>query len=436
MQISDILPKIVCTYCQEDVSGVRVQCCDCPEFDICLQCFAAGAEIGPHKNDHSYRFVDHGSVSIFGGRGAWTGREHLSLLEAAELYSYGNWELVAKHVESRTAEECKEEYTARYLDGNIGKATWGNVLKPNLIIDLIEDDGPLSSLALSKLAPLDATLEEAKILGYKPHRDDFEGEYDPEAEHLIADLHSGDQEECTDVEAALKLAVVDMYIRRLRERQRHKRIVRDYQLVAKYFDNLRRDPSRPLYPKEQKELRDHMRPFAQFLNSGEHERLIASIEREQELRQRLSELKRYRSVGLTTQNEIIHYEQHMAYQRQQIRQGKVGSSGSMAQTVLENPCLTSAIGGEETASNSTGARTTWPSGNDSGYDSGAAPTIETTPTTTPSLTATSSMWTPQPQLAAATKSDVGLESGRTLALRRGQGQLCTNYALSRSLASQ
>lgn len=69
----------------------------------------------------------------------------------------------------------------------------------------------------------------------------------------MADLQSGDQADTSsDVEMALKLAVVDMYIRRLRERQRRKRIVRDYQLVAKYFDNLRRDPSRPLYPKEQK----------------------------------------------------------------------------------------------------------------------------------------------------------------------------------------
>lgn len=69
----------------------------------------------------------------------------------------------------------------------------------------------------------------------------------------MADLHSGDQaDNSSEVEMALKLAVVDMYIRRLRERQRRKRIVRDYQLVAKYFDNLRRDPSKPLYPKEQK----------------------------------------------------------------------------------------------------------------------------------------------------------------------------------------
>lgn len=60
-----------------------------------------------------------------------------------------------------------------------------------------------------------------------------------------------------------------------------------------------------------------MMVFSQFLTSGEHERLINSIERERELRHRLSELLRYRSLGLTTQEEIIHYEQHAAFERQE-----------------------------------------------------------------------------------------------------------------------
>lgn len=66
-----------------------------------------------------------------------------------------------------------------------------------------------------------------------------------------------------------------------------------------------------------RDLRDKMKPFSQYMSSAEHERLIASIEREKELRHRLSELLRYRSLGLRTQEEIIHYEQHTAYERQQ-----------------------------------------------------------------------------------------------------------------------
>lgn len=48
--------------------------------------------------------------------------------------------------------------------------------------------------------------------------------------------------EDSEVEIALKLAHVDMYIRRLRERARRKRLVRDYQLVAKFYANQRKEP--------------------------------------------------------------------------------------------------------------------------------------------------------------------------------------------------
>lgn len=72
-----------------------------------------------------------------------------------------------------------------------------------------------------------------------------------EAEQLVSSLQL-DQEEDTEMEVALKLAMVDMYTRRLRERARRKRIVRDYQLVAKYFGNLRKDPSKRPLSKDQR----------------------------------------------------------------------------------------------------------------------------------------------------------------------------------------
>ncbi|CAH0550017.1 unnamed protein product [Brassicogethes aeneus] len=356
--MADIFTKVSCTYCQEEINGVRVQCCVCPEFDTCLQCFAVGAEIGPHKNDHSYKFVDHCAASIFGGKGAWTGREELLLLDAVELYGFGNWDLVSNHVETRTTEEVRDEYISRYLEGNIGKATWAELEnhRPILYDHVPEDSGPLSPVATSRLPPLEVTPEEARLLGYKPHRDDYEREYNMEAEQLVSKLQL-DTNEDTDLEVALKLSMVDIYTRRLRERARRKRIVRDYQLVSKFFANLRKDPPKRPLTKEQRDLREKTRVFAQFLTSGEHDRVIASIERERELRHRLSELLRYRSLGLTTQEEIIHYEQHAAFQRQQqVRQSKSGSSGYVMSMPQDSPTEN---GNGESDQNSTERRYTW-----------------------------------------------------------------------------
>lgn len=70
----------------------------------------------------------------------------------------------------------KDNYISRYLEGNIGKATWGVVKdsRPNLIDHLPDDKGPLSPEITSRLPPLDCSPEEARQLGYMSHRDDYE----------------------------------------------------------------------------------------------------------------------------------------------------------------------------------------------------------------------------------------------------------------------
>lgn len=37
MSFSDLYAKYNCTYCQEEINGIRVRCAECIDFDICLQ---------------------------------------------------------------------------------------------------------------------------------------------------------------------------------------------------------------------------------------------------------------------------------------------------------------------------------------------------------------------------------------------------------------
>lgn len=143
------------------------------------------------------------------------------------------------------------------MEGNIGKATWADAVNIRPVLkDHVsdgedsddddgksKDDGPLSATAISRLPPLDITPKEAIILEYKPHRDDFNQEYDLEAEELLRILKDDDSGDCSDMEKILKLNIIDMYMRRFRERVKRKRLLRDYQLVAKFFDRE--------YPKKQ-----------------------------------------------------------------------------------------------------------------------------------------------------------------------------------------
>lgn len=72
--------------------------------------------------------------------------------------------------------EAKEEYIARYIGGSIGRLTWPAAAssRPNLSDQTNPDCGPLSPVLTARLPPLDVTPDEAALLGYMPHRDDFE----------------------------------------------------------------------------------------------------------------------------------------------------------------------------------------------------------------------------------------------------------------------
>ncbi|XP_017073546.1 transcriptional adapter 2B isoform X2 [Drosophila eugracilis] len=312
--IADLFTKYNCTNCQDDIQGIRVHCAECENFDLCLQCFAAGAEIGAHHNNHAYQFMDTGTsiLSVFRGKGAWTAREEIRLLDAIEQYGFGNWEDISKHIETKSAEDAKEEYVNKFVNGTIGRATWtpAQSQRPRLIDHTGDDDvGPLGTNALSTLPPLDINSDEAMQLGYMPNRDSFEREYDPTAEQLISNISLSSED--TEVDVMLKLAHVDMYTRRLRERARRKRMVRDYQLVSNFFRNRNYALHQGL-TKEQREFRDRFRVYAQFYTCNEYERLLGSLEREKELRIRQSELYRYRYNGLTKIADCTHFEQHAA----------------------------------------------------------------------------------------------------------------------------
>lgn len=57
-----------------------------------------------------------------------------------------------------------------------------------------------------------------------------------------------------DIDLALKLAQVDMYTRRLRERARRKRVARDFRLVSLYFNALKKDKEKPTTAAKKREF--------------------------------------------------------------------------------------------------------------------------------------------------------------------------------------
>ncbi|XP_053199445.1 transcriptional adapter 2-beta [Scomber japonicus] len=346
------LGKKYCVNCLADVTNLRLRCTDCPDIELCPECFSAGAEIGNHRRWHGYQQVDGGRFSLWGpeAEGGWTSREEQSLLDAIEQYGFGNWEDMAAHVgASRSPQEVMEHYVTMYIHGNLGKACIPDSI-PNRVTDhTCPSGGPLSPSLTTPLPPLDISLAEQQQLGYMPLRDDYEIEYDQDAEKLISGLSVNYDDE--DVEIEMKRAHVDMYVRKLRERQRRKNIARDYNLVPAFLGRDKKDkekekpgtlgvigtaggvggggaggaatgsgsttaagsgpvPSTPKrkITKEEKEQRSRLRALCQFMAHREFEDFFENMHKERVLRAKVRELQRYRRNGITRLDESAEYE--------------------------------------------------------------------------------------------------------------------------------
>ena len=113
--IVDGAVRFICDYCRRDLTNiVRIKCAICSDFDLCVECFTAGAELSPHKRDHDYRVMDNLSFPIFAED--WGADDELLLLEGIEMYGLGNWADIADLVATKTKEECERHYLEAYIN--------------------------------------------------------------------------------------------------------------------------------------------------------------------------------------------------------------------------------------------------------------------------------------------------------------------------------
>lgn len=271
----------------------------------------------------------------------WKASEEVALLEAVELYSFGNWGDISLYIPDKTTEEIKRHFVECYIKGNLGKLTWDSIKsKVNTVVDHTSNgniEGPLSNILIQSLPPINhLTPAQQQQLGYMANRDDFEREYDNEVESLVAALTMNIKDE-DDLDRDMNLAYIDIYNRRLAERLRRKYIVRQYELVNVFFKHLEEEneklgretindeakprevktivkeepPSSPQNAKtllhrnnkkvqssgatmKEKKLREGLKSFYQFLNREQLDELVTNLIKERELILRVKDLNRLR----------------------------------------------------------------------------------------------------------------------------------------------
>ncbi|XP_046352119.1 transcriptional adapter 2-beta-like [Haliotis rufescens] len=323
------MEKHSCSNCQCDISGFRIRCAECPDFDLCLQCFSYGAEVGSHRKDHRYRVGSDSPPSVFDNPDPWSLAEENMLLDAVEQYGFGNWEDIANHVESQKAPECQDHYINFFVQGNIGKATFPTEYGFRVSDHTCPDGGPLSPSITVPVPPLDLSIQEQQELGYMPFRDDFEREFDNDAETLVSGLSINHDDDDLDIE--IKLCQVDKYRLRIRERERRKKLARDYGLITSAASTgskqSKSQQQKKKMSKDVREFQEKMKSFSQFHAAAEHEHFFDDLQKEKELKSRIKELSRYRRHGLSVISEIEDFEDEK-YRREKKKENrkKMGSS--------------------------------------------------------------------------------------------------------------
>jgi transcriptional adapter 2-alpha len=102
-----------CNYCGRNIPNVRVKCAVCVDFDLCLECFSVGVELGEHKNMHAYSIVDKMEFPLF--HLEWTAAEELLLLEAIDVCGLGNWVDISEYIGTKDVDQCEKHWFDTYV---------------------------------------------------------------------------------------------------------------------------------------------------------------------------------------------------------------------------------------------------------------------------------------------------------------------------------
>ncbi|KAL6768288.1 hypothetical protein ACKKBF_B38535 [Auxenochlorella protothecoides x Auxenochlorella symbiontica] len=145
-------------------------------------------------------------------------------------------------------------------------------------------------------------LAEAQQTGYNLKRNEFEQEYDHEAECIISEMEF--REEDSEEVVAQKLELIAIYNRRLDERDQRRAFILDRGLL-----NVKRQAAVDRRRSAaERAMAGQLRAFARYLPQAQYEALADGMLAEARLCARIAELQEYRALGLRTFEEVDELE--------------------------------------------------------------------------------------------------------------------------------
>lgn len=107
--------KLKCSFCCRSIGrGFYTECATCSNFCLCLDCFSADVRLPPHEPTHPYKVAENLDF-VFCAKD-WTIKDELMLLDCIEKHGMGNWKVISEILENnRTAKQVEDHYWELYM---------------------------------------------------------------------------------------------------------------------------------------------------------------------------------------------------------------------------------------------------------------------------------------------------------------------------------
>uniref|UniRef100_A0A7S4MA68 Transcriptional adapter n=1 Tax=Vannella robusta TaxID=1487602 RepID=A0A7S4MA68_9EUKA len=312
-----------CDYCRKDISHtIRIKCAhqQCPDFDLCVECFSVGVEIQKHKNDHPYYVMDQLKFPVLDKM--WLASEELLLLEGIEMHGMGNWDDISDHVSTKSSDDCRDHYFSLYVESptcplpDLSKTFTdeevAEAVKNSMNAEIVK---PVRKTKTPGSQPMDQDLA-----GFMPRRGEFEVEYDNDAEYILTDMAFNDDD--TPTERELKIAALHIYNQKIEKRVENRNFVVQHQL----HDLKRMQHKDRRRSKETKTIYKRTRKLLQFVEIEEHEEFVKDLAAENVIRKRINDLLEYRKKGIRSMIDASNYDSLCRRRETQARKQRRESS--------------------------------------------------------------------------------------------------------------
>ena len=295
-----------CATCQRDISEeVYIKCLTCKGFNQCMECFSVGNESRSHLRTHPFMVVEPVLNPIFEKN--WSAEEEILLLSAIQKCGFGNWSEISGLLKTKTSEECKAHYFNTFLYPESAPKPEDIIHEPSVIPPPPAfDTTPRESLPsiaqernLAEINKKERTTP-AEFAGFMPMRNEFEAEYQNDAESMINGIvFTQEDNDAHALEEKLKL--LRQYNEVVEERVYRLDFAKEYNLLEEEFRGF--GPQ----TRENKQLEEKLLPLSQVISKNELREFILAIEKENQIKKNLNMLQNWWDHGVMTRDEGVLY---------------------------------------------------------------------------------------------------------------------------------